>query len=97
MSVDTTHGLKQQYSVIVAEEDHGNPGRATLRNGQISRCRPCCASRMTETSQQVSVWYHNDHGHYGNLVNLGDELLSTDAGLHPISTRQTKRIVLAQY
>ena len=39
---------KEQWMVVVAEEDLVNHERTTSSNGQASRCRDCCASRMTE-------------------------------------------------
>ena len=40
---------KEQWMVVVAEEDLVNHGRTTSRNGQANRCRNCCASRMTKS------------------------------------------------
>ena len=44
----------EQWMVFVAEEDFANHGRATSTNGQASRCRHCCASRITDVDGQSS-------------------------------------------
>ena len=49
---------KEQWTVVVAEEDLVNHGRKTARNGQASRCRHCCSSRMTEVDGQSSLQMH---------------------------------------
>ena len=50
---------KEQWMVVVAEDDLVNHARTTPRNGQASRCRHCCASRMmTEVDEQSSQQMH---------------------------------------
>ena len=43
---------KELRNVVFVEDDLVNHGRITSRNGHASRCRHCCASRLTEVSGQ---------------------------------------------
>ena len=49
---------KEQWAIIVAEEDCVNHGRTTPRNGQASRCRHCRTLQMTEVDVQSSQQVH---------------------------------------
>ena len=53
-----TSYYNEEWMVVVAEEYLVNHGRTTSRNGQGSRCRHCCASRLTEVSEQLSQQMH---------------------------------------
>ena len=46
------------WMVVIIEEDLVNHGRASSRNRQASRCRHCCASRMTQVTGQSLQWMH---------------------------------------
>ena len=65
---------KEQWMVVITEEDHVNHGRTPLRNGQASWCHHCCTSWMTEfdgqSSQQTLLSeYSNDAWASRELVN----------------------------
>ena len=49
---------QEQRMVVIAQEDLINHRSTTSRNGQASRCRHCCASRMTEVNGQSSQQMH---------------------------------------
>ena len=53
--IDTVPKIKL-YNV--AEEGHVNHRMTTLRNGQASRCRHCCASQTIEVDCQSSLRMH---------------------------------------
>ena len=50
--------LRWTVDVVIAEEDLVNRGRTTSMNGQASRCRHCCLSRMTEVDGLLSQRIH---------------------------------------
>ena len=48
----------ERFMVGVTEEDRANHGRTALRNGQVSRCRHCCALQTIEVDVQPSQRRH---------------------------------------
>ena len=50
--------FKEQWMVVVTEEDHLHQRRTTLSNERASRCRHCCASRTTEADGRQSQQRH---------------------------------------